>query len=634
MYKFIINKILALYSKQVPATGIGLFRLFYGLVALQEIFFLLYFNHLIFDPIPYIDVEFPMIPFFLCLWGIIASFIIIGYRYQFAVISNYVFWIIFVNFTPMQRDFDGGFDSFMTGAGFFLLFMPGDRAFSIDNLRHKLSTPFTHYNTYSKPTVSGLVYYLPVLICLGFLYFDSAVHKLFAEHWRNGLGSWLPSTQPYYVSAIDMSFLLNNELLQKTIGYAILVFQFTFLFFFSNRRLRSVYLFVGLGIHLGITLSLNIYPFGMGMLIFYLLLVPFSWWRAIGKQLTAKQPSLTVFFDQQCPLCNRTALILNHFDIFNCIDFKSAQDHAAHYPAMTAIPSETLLLDLYALDNENRIYSGVNTYIQILKKMRYLYPIGLLLSLPGIHTLAITKYRVIADSRARITCTTDCLISPKLQDNNWYHRIFESFASQKPKAFSRKLAKILIALILLQLNSTIHYALIYRLNLEVKNNPVSAPVAEASNALIMISLTFFGITPHALYLHDHFAGYDHILAITYTDQNGIERWLPFVNEEGRLLAPNWGRVHSMWANIAVTPTINKTRLQKFIMKVTAFWGQKTGLNLDKTVFHIKMKKINAPTYWVHDQLHQNFSAPWTTIGTVKWTNHLISFDLPDNINSL
>jgi hypothetical protein len=36
-------------------------------------------------------------------------------------ILNYIFWIVFVNFTTMQRDFDGGFDSFMTGAGFFLL---------------------------------------------------------------------------------------------------------------------------------------------------------------------------------------------------------------------------------------------------------------------------------------------------------------------------------------------------------------------------------------------------------------------------------------------------------------------------------------------------------------------------------
>jgi predicted DCC family thiol-disulfide oxidoreductase YuxK len=634
MYNSLINFILQLQSKQVSATGIGLFRIFYGLITLQEILFLLYFNHLIFDPIPYIDVEFPMIPFFLCLWGIIASFIVIGYRYQFAVICNYILWIIFINFTTMQRDFDGGFDSFMTGAGFFLLFMPGDRAFSIDQLRYKLSTPLTHYNTYPKPTVSSLAYYLPVLICLGFLYFDSAVHKLFAEHWRNGLGSWLPSTQPYYVSAIDMSFLLNNELLQKFIGYTVLVFQFTFIFFFSNPKLRTVYLLVGLAMHLGITLSLNIYPFGMGMLIFYLLLVPFSWWRALSKLLTARQPSLTVFYDQQCPLCNRTVLTLNHFDLFNCIDFKSAQAYAQNYPTLSKISPDTLLLDLYAVDHSDRIYSGVGTYIQILKKMRYLYPIGFILSLPGIYTLAVNKYRSIADSRARITCDTECFIATGMTDNNLYRQVFESFATRKPKAFSRKLAKILVAIIVLQLNSTIHYGLLYRLNLDVKNSPISAPIAEASNALLMVSLTFLGITPHALYLHDHFAGYDRILAITYTDQHGVEKWLPFVNEQGRLLAPNWGRVHSMWANIAVTPTINNVRLEKFIMKVTAFWGLKIGLNLDKTVFNIKLKRINAPSYWVHDQLHQNFSAPWTTIGSVKWNNKVISFNLPENINSL
>lgn len=635
MYQFIHQKILALHSKKLPATGIGLFRLFYGLVTLQEICFLLYFNHLIFDPIPYIDIEFPMIPFFLCLWGIIASFIVIGYRYQFSVICNYIFWIVFVNFTTMQRDFDGGFDSFMTGAGFFLLFMPGDRAFSIDSLRYKLSTPFTHYKSYSKPTVSGLAYYLPVWICLGFLYFDSAIHKLFAEHWRNGLGSWLPSTQPYYVSAIDMSALLNIELLQKSIGYTIIVFQFTFLFFFSDQRFRLVYLLIGIGLHLGIFLSLNIYPFGLGMLAFYTLLVPFSGWRCLGRLLTAKQPALTVFYDQLCPLCNRTVLILNHFDIFGRIEFKSAQQYATDYPALVAITPETLLTDLYALDDSsNRIYLGLDTYIQIFLKMYYLAPIGFFLSLPGIRSYASQKYRSIADSRIRVACSAECPTPTKLQNNSLYQQVFEVFANAKPKAFARKLSKIIIALIILQINSSIHYGIIYRLNFDAKQYPISAPLSQASNALIMVSLTFFGITPHALYLHDHFAGYDRILAITYTDQNGNERWLPFVNEQGRLLAPNWGRVHSMWANIAVTPNIDNARLHKFIMKVTAFWGKKMGLDLDKTQFQIKLKRIDAPTHWVYDQLHQNFSAEWTTIGTVQWTGKSLSFDLPDDVNSL
>lgn len=630
MYKLISAKILELLAKQAPATGIGLFRIFYGLITLQEIIFLLYFNHLIFDPIPYSDVEFPMIPFFLCFWGVIAAFIVAGYRYQFAVICNYIIWIVFVNFTPMQRDFDGGFDLFMIGAGFFLLFMPGDKAFSIDSLRRKLSTPFTHYSAYPKPSVSVLAYTLPVAICLGFLYFDSAIHKMFAEHWRNGLGTWLPATQPYYVSAIDMSYLLNNKLLQNSLGYTILIFQFTFIFFFNRRRLRPIYLLIGLGLHLGITLSFNIYPFGLGMLSFYSLLVPFKWWRCIGRLVTAKQPSLTVFYDQLCPLCNRTVLILNHFDIFGCIDFKNAQEHAAHYPALVSISDEALLTDLYALDSVGRIYSSVDTYAQIFMKMRYLFPLGIILSLPGIHHFALKKYRSIADTRARVPCTSTCLLPQALPDTTLYHRFFEELAAQKPNAFARKLAKIVIALLVLQLNSSIHYGLIYRLNAD---NPQS-PLSQASNAALMVSQAFLGITPHALYLHDHFAGYDHILAITYIDKNGVEQWLPFVNEQGRLLAPNWGRVHSMWANIAVTPNIDNTRLHKLLMKVTAFWGQKIGLNLDNAVFTIKLKRINAPSYWVYDQLHLNFASPWTTIGTVKWSHRQIAFNLPDNINDL
>jgi hypothetical protein len=286
------------------------------------------------------------------------------------------------------------------------------------------------------------------------------------------------------------------------------------------------------------------------------------------------------------------------------------------------------------LDRSNRIYSGVDTYIRIFIKMRYLFPIGIILSLPGIHQLAINKYRSIADTRNRIPCTSACLAPQKLLDNSFYHQFFEKAAAQKPNAFSMKLSKILIVLLLLQLNSSIHYGLIYRMDLAAKNSPLSAPIAEASNALIMVSLTFLGITPHALYVHDHFVGYDRILAITYTDQSGEEHWLPFVNEQGRLLAPNWGRVHSMWANIAVTPNINNQRLHKFIMKVTAFWGQKIGLNLDKVVFNIKLKKIDAPSYWVHDQLHKNLTSPWVDIGTAKWSHNQISFDLPNDINAL
>jgi predicted DCC family thiol-disulfide oxidoreductase YuxK len=439
---------------------------------------------------------------------------------------------------------------------------------------------------------------------------------------------------PYYISPIEMTWLLNNELLQKTIGYIILIFQFTFVFFCHNRRLRPLFFIIGLGLHLGITVTLNIYPFGMAMLIFYSLVMPFSWYRKIASLCLAKSPTLTVFYDTQCPLCSRTILTINHFDIFKCIDFKSAQAYAKKYPALKDIKQSTLLTDLYALDKENKIYYGVNTYAQILIKMRYLAFVGYMFKLPGIYQLANKIYRNIADSRSRISCDISCAPQSNLNYSpSLYDKIF-TIGSTKIKGNIHRLSKILFILFLFQINSSIHYGIIYRLDLNTKATKLGIVAADLSNTLILFSHTFFGITPHALYLHDHFEGYNHLIAITYLDNQGQEKWLPFVNAKGRIESPNWGRVHSMWANIAVTPNIDHQRLSKFIMKTTAFWGIKTGLDLETTTFNIKLKKISAPSYWVHNLLASNLTGNWTTIGNATWHNKSINLTLPDNITLL
>ena len=635
MYKYLFSKIYALYLKKAPATGIGLFRMLFGLITLQEVFFLIYFNHLIFDPIPFLDVEFPMIVFFLWFWVLVAFALAIGYRCQQASIANYIFWLIFVNFTPMQRDFDGGFDLFMIGANFFLIFMPIDQALAIDGLRKKLANPFKHYSCYQTPQVSALAYSLPVIICLGFLYFDSSIHKMFAEHWRNGMGAWLPSSVPYYMSALDMSWLLNNEILEKMIGYTIIVFQFSFMFLFHYRYLRPVYFLLGIGLHLGITLSFNIYPFGLGMLIFYALVTPFAWYRQLGGWLRFKKPQLTVLYDQLCPLCCRTVLLLNHFDVLHGVDFKSVQEHAKNHPELLRFGEKELLADLYAIDTNRRLYAGVDTYAQILIAMRYTSLFGWLLKIPLIYACSSRIYRGIADKRARLACDVACLtVATQTFDKSWYERIFTPETSQIGRSNAHKISKIFLVIIILQLNSSIHYGLLYRLHVNTRQSSLTSLLTDMSNTLLMFSNTFLGITPHALYLHDHFAGYRHLLAITYLDGEGNEQWLPFVNQEGRLLAPNWGRVHSMWANIAVTPTINEVRLKKFIMKVTAFWGVKSGLNLQSTHFIIKMKKISTPFVWEYDLRNKNLSGDWQAIGSARWHGKEINIVLPEDIDIL
>lgn len=634
MYQKLYEIIKTGLDKQVPATGLAIFRICFGLLTTFEIGFLFYFRHLIFDPVPFLEPSSPLIAFFLMLWGIAALHLTIGRFTHFAALFTYLFWVLFLVFTPMWQEFDGGFDQLMTGGSLFLIFLSSNRALSIDNLRLNLAT-LTITTEHPPKQVSILNYTIPLAICVGFLYFDSTFHKLSAEFWRNGLGAWLPSTMPYYISAVDMSWLLNLKAVEIIIGYTLIVFQFLFLFLFYRSAFRIPLLVMGILFHLGITISLNIYPFGIGMLIFYFLMVPFSWWRKLRQLTRSKQPRLIVLYDQQCPLCLRTTIIIDHFDLFKTVEFKGLQDHAGEYRQFDSISEDQLLRDLYALDRKGRLYNGIDTYIQILFRMRYLAVIGLLMKIPGIYTICNRIYRRIADQRKRLACDADCKLPAersRLGENILNNLI--DLERQRTHNLASRISKLLVIAIMLQLNSTIHYGIIYRLDINRHETTIGRLLTNVSDGVLLFSHGFLGITPHGLYLHDHLEGFNHLFAFTYRNQNNQEKWLPFVNPEGRIIAPNWGRVQSMWANVAVMADVDSKRFYKYTKKVTAFWGKKTGLDLDNAQLTIKVKKIHVPMTWKYDLRHRNIAQPWENIGQVIWKNGSMDLRIPEvNIDS-
>lgn len=630
MYQTLLRLVEQGLNRPVSATGLGAFRIGFSLVIVQEILFLFYWRHLIFDPVPYLDRASPMLHFFLLAWLGVAVCLTLGYHTRWMAFANYLFWVLFVSFTPMWQDFDGGFDQLMTSTSFFLIFLPSERGLSLDNLRYKLRY-WVPGQPYQPPQeVPVLAYFLPVAVSLGLIYFDSGLHKLSSEFWRNGMGSWLPPTMPYYMSAIDMSFLLNIELLERVIGYIIILFQLVFLPLLWFRRFRVPLMLTGATFHTGIILSLNIYPFGFAMLVHYLLMVPFRWWRALSAAIQAPQPLLTVFYDRDCPLCNRTVIFVRHFDVRRAIDFKPLQEHARDYRALDHIPEATLLSDLYALDGQGRVYAGLDTYIRILLGLGYAAPIGGLLLLPGFYQIAGRVYRNIADNRERLVCGVACAVvaAPEIVDERPFPRLFARYAAT-PRQAAQRVAKFLVLVLVLQMNSTIHYAVLYRWAGKAPSDPALAVLDNLSDTVINYSHTFLGITPHALYMHDHFAGYNHILALSYRDASGRETWLPFVNQEGRLLAPHWGRVQSMWANMAITSHMGRDRLEKFLRKMTAYWATELGIDLAHADFVIKMKEVRAPMDWEYDLRHKNMAAPWQDIGVVSWRGRLMRVDIPE-----
>lgn len=612
-------------AKPVSATGLGVFRILFGLVAFQEILFLFYFRHLIFDPLPYVDMASPILHMLLLLWAWSALGVALGYRTRLAAAVNYLFWVLFPAFTPMWHDFDGGLDQLMVGSSLLLLFIPAERALSLDNLQARLAK-LTYSLSDQPATVSVLCYLLPVTMALAALYLDAGIHKLSAEFWRNGVGSWLPPTHPYYMNAWDWSWLLNNELAEKGLGYTILAFQFVFPALFWHRRARVPLMALGATFHTGIIISLNIYPFGFAMLVHYVLMVPFRWWRAPSAAYRAKAPRLTVFYDEQCPLCNRTAITVNHFDLAQAVDFKCLQSHALQCRALDGIAMSELLGDLYALDAQGRLYHGLDTYIRILRAMGYAAPLGWLLSLPGVYQLAARVYRHIADNRGRMACTGACPIPTGNEAADPWNLLALRYLGDEQQR-PRRLAKGLLLLAILQINSTVHYGVLYRLGFRPAEIEWSAPLALVSNSLLTFSHSLTGITPHALYMHDHFVGFDQIVGITYRDQQGQEQWLPFINEQGRIVAPNWARIQCMWANVAVTAHMKTDRLEKFLRKITAFYGPQVGLNTRDAVYTLKLKHVTVPNDWQAGLRNRNLAEPWRGIGTLVWKDGMMRMEI-------
>jgi predicted DCC family thiol-disulfide oxidoreductase YuxK len=364
------------------------------------------------------------------------------------------------------------------------------------------------------------------------------------------------------------------------------------------------------------------------MLVHYLLVVPFSWWRWFGNTMRCNKPKLSVFYDEDCPLCRRTVATIQHFDIANAIDFKGLQSFSASQPQLQNIDHAELLKDLYAVDRNHRLYSGIDTYIQIFKAMGYPAIIGYCLSLPGIYHCASIAYRHIADTRTRNPCNESCLPIASNTNTDFINKYLHSIAPTSKKAATR-IAKISVLILLLQLNVSIVHGLIHRIPNNLENSPIGQLMLPISGVIALFSHSFLGITPHALYLHDHFEGFNHILAFTYMDDDQQEQWLPFVNQQGRMLAPNWGRVQSMWANIGFTAKIVPWRMNKALKRITAYWCTDVGLGLENCQLTVKMKKIDSPTDWVMNLRKHNLSGLWQNIGLVTWKDNQISIDLPD-----
>ena len=602
------------YLKKIDATGLAVFRIFYSLVLFCEVLQLHYFRHLVFDPIPYLEpAELETGPVII-LWMVVIAFITIGFQTRISVIVNYLFTVLFFG---LCTRFEYHMFYVYTGVNFLMMFLPLSKVLSIDRLLLKLKYSNTRF-TYNPPrTVSKLSYTIPLLVAVAFVYFDSIFFKSLSPMWRGGLGFWLPASMPI-VTHTDGSIFLNSEIFSKALGYLTFIFEFIFLFTFWFKRFRVPLLIIGIGLHIGIVISFAIPWFGFGVTAIYMLLVPVSCWKR-WKPVPVKNPRLYFYYDNECPLCMRTKISIEHIDVKKKIRFLSVQAHAAEQQAFKNISGEELLLNIYSVDGKGKIYKGFDTYIQVANAIWWLKPLSLLMRIPGIYHLGKSIYGFVARNRNTERCTEEnCGYTPPAvpveEDKiKILHRF--TVADLKTWGITAGLILLVVFQLIISLDSAAPSKIFRKLS-GSKGNIVH----HFSSSVREFTKPFFGITNHGVFMDHHFINYNHLFAVVYLKPGGGEEWLPMTQPDGQPGWYNYGSEMVNWDFRVNNANVNQRKLLKGIRNYSAFWSQKHDISLDDASFKIMVKEIETPVKWERDFLHNQIMKPWREIGTATWKN--------------
>lgn len=625
MFKKLYQNFSRLYDKQIDAKGLALFRIAFSLVLLADVIQLYYFRHLIFDKTPYfVQSEIEMWPILLFWMGALI-FIIFGLFTKTATIINYILTVGVIG-TISTFEYHMFYPYLIVS--FLFMFLPLSKTFSLDRLILKLKYSNTRIKYNPPQTVSVLAYYIPLLMGIGFVYFDSVFFKYSSELWLEGLGVWLPASVPQSVFA-NLSFLLNLKYLNIFLSWLTLFFETAFIFIFWRKSWRIPVFIIGVGLHLGILIFFPIPFFALGVIAIYILMIPVGFWKRIFDRNSGTRKTIRFYYDGECPLCNRIRIAINHFDSGNRIEFLTVQENAANEPAFNGISTEQLLDNIYAVNNKGKVYVGMDTYIQVFSNIWYLKPFSWILRLPGIYQLGKKVYKHIATNRSTERCTEDnCgYIPSSFPPEDSKLKILTNYSLQdlKSKFVFYGCLVLIVLQALVTYNSPLSKDFRKLIGIEgIRPVNLSERIARASGKYSKI---FFGITHHGVFIDSHFNNYQHTIAVIYKPAQGEEIWLPITDKDGTTGSYQIGPTWAKWGFRVNSPTINQQQLIEGLKNFTSFWAHKNDVDLKNTTFDIRVKKNAIPNGWEYDFLNKQVANPWLDGGTVKWENKVFSSDI-------
>ena len=620
MLKNTFNKI---FNNKVDALGLSVFRILYSIVLLCESSQLFKFRHIIYDKEPFKYVGEIDVTFIFFFWFVVLGFLMLGFFTRTATILNYIFGVIIFS---SAKYFSYHVYYIYVAVNFLLLFIPVSRVFSLDSLCIKLK--YSRVGFIYKPDrkVLEINYLILVFSAIALVYFDSIFQKLSSPMWRNGLGMWLPSSLPM-ITWNNTSILLNQEWLMKFLGYFVSAFEAVFIFLFWFRRLRVPLMLIGVLFHIGILIIYPIPWFALTVIAVYLLMLPEGFWLKLSKMCKSKQPTYKFYYDAECPLCVKVVVVIQHIDVFNKISCLSVQEYASKEAALENFSEEELLINIHGVTNKRRVNVGYEAYTHLLKHTIYLYPLALLMTLPGISAIGKKIYQYIAGDRLTNRCTEENCMLPvyALPPSETQSVLIKGWSRIN---VTKRFWQMMILFMLLSQSLMIWASPLIQKSINPKRriNKITHSVFDISGLFLK---NYLGIFYHGVFLNDHFDKNNYIFRITIVDNNR-EKDLPIINKKGMPGSYNFG---PMWCYNTyymvfdmVKQKNDKALLEKGLINYFKYYQAEEYIKGRELQFNIYAKEIATPQKWERNFLIDQINKPWILVGRSVFNNAVGNFD--------
>lgn len=114
----------------------------------------------------------------------------------------------------------------------------------------------------------------------------------------------------------------------------------------------------------------------------------------------------TVLYDGQCRFCRSQIALLRRLDLGGSLHFTSLHDPAVP-EVFPELSRDDLLAQMYVIDTAGRARGGAEAVRYLSRKLPLLWPLAVLLHIPGTLPLWQALYRFVARNRMRIagSCT-------------------------------------------------------------------------------------------------------------------------------------------------------------------------------------------------------------------------------------